>query len=98
MTNNHITEHGKTDNTLLTKDCLDKAQGCLMGQLIGDALGSLVEFQNPASIISQYPNGVKELEDGGTWNTIAGQPSDDSELALMLARTLLLSASGQLMH
>ncbi|RKU32180.1 ribosylglycohydrolase [Candidatus Poribacteria bacterium] len=29
------------------------------------------------------------MKDGGTWNTIAGQPTDDSELALMLARTLV---------
>ena len=26
---------------------------------------------------------------GGTWNTLAGQPTDDSEMALMLARTLV---------
>ena len=35
-----------------------------------------------------YPNGVRELADGGTWNTLAGQPTDDSEMALMLARML----------
>src|SRR5262249_22340563 len=32
--------------------------------------------------------GLRELKDGGTWNNLAGQPTDDSELALMLARTL----------
>jgi ADP-ribosylglycohydrolase len=36
----------------------------------------------------RYPNGVRELTDGGTWNTIAGQPTDDSEMALLLARML----------
>ena len=60
-----------------------------MGQLAGDALGSLVEFQTPESIARQYPNGVRELVDGGTWGTIAGQPTDDSEMALALARSLV---------
>ena len=67
---------------------LERAQGCLLGQLAGDALGSLVEFQTPEQIRRKYPNGVRELADGGTWNTIAGQPTDDSEMALLLARML----------
>ena len=67
---------------------LERAQGCLLGQLAGDALGSLVEFQTPEQIQQEYPDGVRELADGGTWNTIAGQPTDDSEMALMLARML----------
>ncbi|MCY3673472.1 MAG: ADP-ribosylglycohydrolase family protein [Paracoccaceae bacterium] len=60
-----------------------------MGQLAGDSLGSLVEFQSPETILRSYPDGVRELADGGTWNTIAGQPTDDSEMALMLARMLI---------
>lgn len=69
-------------------ELVTRAQGCLLGQLAGDALGSLVEFRTPEDIRREYPNGVRELADGGTWNTIAGQPTDDSELALMLARML----------
>jgi ADP-ribosylglycohydrolase len=70
-------------------DALPRAQGCLLGQLVGDALGSLVEFQPPEQIRREYPNGVRELTDGGTWDTIAGQPTDDSEMALLLARMLV---------
>lgn len=66
-----------------------RAQGCLLGQLAGDALGSLVEFQSPDEIRRRYPNGVRDLADGGTWNTLAGQPTDDSEMALLLARMLV---------
>jgi ADP-ribosyl-[dinitrogen reductase] hydrolase len=66
-----------------------RAQGCLLGQLSGDALGSLVEFRTAAEIRREYPRGVRELADGGTFNTIAGQPTDDSEMALMLARMLV---------
>ncbi len=68
---------------------LSRAQGCLLGQLAGDALGGLVEFQSPEEIRRKYPNRVCELEDGGTWGTLAGQPTDDSEMALMLARMLI---------
>jgi len=68
---------------------VNRAQGCLLGQLIGDALGSLVEFKTPAEIRRAYPRGLKNLVDGGTWNTIAGQPTDDSEMALVLARMLI---------
>lgn len=70
-------------------DKLARSQGCLLGQLAGDALGSLVEFRSPDDIRREYPNGVRELADGGTWSTIAGQPTDDSEMALMLARMLV---------
>lgn len=66
-----------------------RAQGCLLGQLAGDALGSLVEFWEPEEIREAYPEGVRELADGGTWDTIAGQPTDDSEMALSLARTIV---------
>lgn len=68
---------------------LDRAVGCLLGQVAGDSLGSLVEFCSADDIARHYPNGVRHLADGGTWNTIAGQPTDDSELALDLARTLV---------
>ena len=60
---------------------LSRAQGCLLGQLAGDALGSLVEFQTPEQIRREYPGGVRELADGGTWNTIAGQPTCISNLS-----------------
>ncbi|MCK5741154.1 MAG: ADP-ribosylglycohydrolase family protein [Chlorobi bacterium] len=68
---------------------LYRAQGALLGQLAGDALGSLVEFRTSESILREYPEGVRLLADGGTWDTIAGQPTDDSEMALLLARMLV---------
>ena len=69
-------------------DVVSRAQGCFLGQLAGDSLGSLVEFQTPDRIRRNYPGGVRRLADGGTWGTIAGQPTDDSEMALTLARML----------
>lgn len=65
---------------------LARAQGCLLGQVGGDALGAQVEFRTAGEIRARWPGGVRELRDGGHWDTLAGQPTDDSELALMLAR------------
>jgi len=67
---------------------LRRAQGTWFGQLTGDSLGSLVEFESAPRIAARYPAGLRELRDGGTWDTFAGQPTDDSEMALMLGRTL----------
>ena len=61
----------------------------LLGQLAGDSFGDFVEFRSAASIKSEYPAGVRELADGGHWGILAGQPTDDSEMALMLARVLI---------
>jgi ADP-ribosylglycohydrolase len=75
------------------KGQVERAMGCLLGQLAGDALGGLVEFQAPEEIRRRYPGGVRDLADGGTWNTLAGQPTDDSEMALALARMLVARGS-----
>jgi ADP-ribosylglycohydrolase len=70
-------------------DRLARAQGCLLGQLIGDSLGGQVEFRSAENLRAAYPAGLHEMVDGGAWNILAGQPTDDSELALILARTLV---------
>jgi ADP-ribosylglycohydrolase len=68
---------------------LARAQGCLLGQSAGDALGGLVEFEDTETINKRYPHGCRDLLDGGTWNNLAGQPTDDTELALLLARSIV---------
>lgn len=72
---------------------LARAQGCLLGQVAGDSLGGRVEFQPADQIAAKFPGGIRDLADGGTWHILAGQPTDDSELALMLARTLVRDRS-----
>jgi len=67
----------------------DRALGCLLGMVIGDTLGSQVEFQTAGAIRSAHPNGVRDLAASPVWRTLAGQPTDDSELALALARALV---------
>lgn len=67
----------------------DRALGCMLGLVIGDSLGSQVEFQDAARIRAQFPSGVRDLAPSAVWSTLAGQPTDDSELALALARSLV---------
>jgi ADP-ribosylglycohydrolase/fructose-1,6-bisphosphatase/inositol monophosphatase family enzyme len=68
---------------------LSRAQGCLLGQLAGDSLGSLVESRSASEIAARFDTGPRRLADGGTWQTLGGQPTDDSEMALALARCLV---------
>ncbi|MCO6458633.1 MAG: ADP-ribosylglycohydrolase family protein [Pirellulaceae bacterium] len=70
-------------------DQLSRAQGCLLGQLAGDSLGGLVEFQSADQIAAEYPQRLRRLATGGCWGILPGQPTDDSELALMLARSIV---------
>ena len=69
-------------------DVRSRARGCMLGQLAGDSLGSLVEFRTREQIRAAYPDGVRELADGGAFDTLAGQPTDDSEMALAMARQI----------
>ena len=57
--------------------------------IIGDSLGSQVEFRSARDIAREYPDGVRLLRPSPVWRTLAGQPTDDSELALALARSLV---------
>src|SRR5579859_224370 len=75
-------------------EVLRRAHGCLLGQLAGDALGALVEFASAERIAQVYPDrGPRLLAGGGPHHIIAGQPTDDSELALLLARSLVAGSS-----
>ena len=75
--------------TVADPGLLARAQGCLLGQIAGDSLGALVEFATAEQVARRYPDGPRLLEDGGTWDTLGGQPTDDSEMALALARSIL---------
>jgi ADP-ribosyl-[dinitrogen reductase] hydrolase len=68
---------------------LARAQGCLLGQVAGDSLGGLVEFQSADQVARGHADGPRLLVDGGAWDLLAGQPTDDSEMALALARSIL---------
>ena len=61
----------------------------MLGQIAGDALGSMVEFQTSEQIRERYPAGPGVIEGSSLFRTLPGQPTDDSELAILLARAIL---------
>lgn len=67
---------------------LARARGAWLGQIAGDALGTTVEFKSPARIRELYPDGLRRIVGGGPFSVKAGQVTDDTELALALARSL----------
>ena len=69
-------------------EMISRARGVLYGQCIGDNLGALVEFYGPEEVAAEYPDGVREMHDGGYWGLKAGQPTDDTEMAIELIDAL----------
>jgi ADP-ribosyl-[dinitrogen reductase] hydrolase len=68
-------------------DDSDRALGVLWGLACGDALGRPVEFMAPPAIEAEYGK-LDEMVGYGTWNQPAGTVTDDTDLALCLARSL----------
>jgi ADP-ribosyl-[dinitrogen reductase] hydrolase len=69
-------------------DASDRAAGALLGLACGDALGRPVEFRTPADIEREHGR-LTDMVGGGTHNKPAGTTTDDTELALCLARSLV---------
>jgi ADP-ribosyl-[dinitrogen reductase] hydrolase len=65
----------------------DRALGALWGLACGDALGRPVEFRSPAAIENRHGE-LAEMVGNGTWGKPAGTVTDDTDLALCLARSL----------
>ena len=78
-----------TDTSVPNSATLRRIQGALLGQLVGDALGAQVEFRSAGDIQDSFPEGLREMTMPGVFGTMPGQPTDDSELALVLARSLV---------
>ena len=74
----------------------DRALGALLGLAVGDALGTTYEFevidQPPYPALAAGP--ATDLVGGGPFALAAGQVTDDTQLAVCLARTL--AAHGRL--
>ncbi len=67
---------------------LDRALGAFLGFAIGDALGATVEFLTKKEIEEKY--GLHRKMIGGGWLHLApGQVTDDTDMALALARSLV---------
>ena len=68
----------------------DRAAGCLAGQFCGDAYGAQYEFMGKAKIASlMRDNGTDMMGASKVWHTEPGQITDDSEMAVSLARSMI---------
>ncbi|MFD1564123.1 ADP-ribosylglycohydrolase family protein [Haloarchaeobius amylolyticus] len=72
----------------MANDCRSQAQGILLGLACGDALGRPVEFQAPDRI-KRIHGQVTEMLAHGTHGQPAGTITDDTEMALCIARSLV---------
>jgi ADP-ribosyl-[dinitrogen reductase] hydrolase len=68
----------------------DRARGALLGLAVGDALGTTYEFeriaQPPYPALAAGP--ATDVVGGGPFELLAGQVTDDTQLAVCLARSL----------
>jgi ADP-ribosyl-[dinitrogen reductase] hydrolase len=60
--------------------------GCIIGAFIGDACGTTIEFSDPLKINQKDLENCLNMNGGGPFNVGPGQLTDDSEMALQLAR------------
>lgn len=65
-------------------DLLDRYRGALTGLAAGDALGTTIEFNPPGSF-----KPVTDIVGGGPFALKAGQWTDDTSMALCLAKSLI---------
>jgi ADP-ribosylglycohydrolase len=62
----------------------NRLQGCILGLAVGDALGCTLEFKKPGTFES-----ISSIVGGGYHNLEAGQWTDDTSMALCLAKSLI---------
>lgn len=75
------------ENIHTLTDFEDRAFGCVIGAFIGDSIGSYTEFR---SIVDEdTAEKALTMPGGGPFNLSPGQVTDDSELALSLARGIV---------
>lgn len=72
---------------------LQRSQGALVAALAADALGSQFEFCPQADLLRKPLHELTTLVDCGPWHTLAGQPTEDGELILLVARMLVYHGS-----
>jgi ADP-ribosyl-[dinitrogen reductase] hydrolase len=66
----------------------DRARAAFVGMAIGDALGATVEFMTASEIASKYGT-FREIIGGGWLRLKPGQVTDDTEMALCIARAIV---------
>ncbi len=82
----------KVDLAAMATEGLDtlraRARGAFLGLAVGDALGATVEFMTAREIQVTYGT-HRELIGGGWLNLSPGEVTDDTEMSLFLARSIV---------
>ncbi len=77
----------------LTHKQAQAALGALLGAAVGDALGAPFEFQPAGSYAKRFPKavlgGIGEMTGGGAFNWEPGEFTDDTQMAMALAESIL---------
>lgn len=73
----------------------DRARAAFIGMAIGDALGATVEFMTASEIASKYGT-FRDIVGGGWLRLKPGQVTDDTEMALCIARAIVKSQAWSL--
>lgn len=72
------------------EDMRDRARAAFIGMAIGDALGATVEFMTATEIAAKYGT-FRDIIGGGWLRLKPGQVTDDTEMALCIARAIVQS-------
>lgn len=70
--------------------------GCLIGLACGDALGGPVEFDTRARMGERFPDGLRDFIGGGWLHLSPGEITDDTQMALDVARSLVAFPDGNM--
>ena len=63
---------------------ISRYRGCLLGLAVGDALGTTLEFRSPGTFAP-----IEDMVGGGPFRLKPGQWTDDTSMALCLAKSLI---------
>jgi ADP-ribosyl-[dinitrogen reductase] hydrolase len=74
--------------TLHYEEVRDRARGAFLGLAIGDALGAPVEFMTAGEIKAKFGI-LRDIVGGGWLRLKPGQVTDDTEMALCIARAIV---------
>lgn len=72
--------------------------GCLVGLACGDALGGPVEFDSREQMDERYPDGLREFIGGGWLHLAPGEITDDTQMAMDVARSLCAFPDGDMLN
>lgn len=69
-------------------EAVERAVAAFVGMAVGDALGATVEFLTPSEIRNRFGT-HREIRGGGWLNLAPGRVTDDTEMALAMARGII---------